>query len=119
MQIIGGMKLWGDFALSTRLNYHSGKPYTKIIGTYDDNGRIRPIYENPYNSRLPDYFSLNVKIAQELKFANNNSLEWSFEIMNITNHDNIASIEYDDNYNSEGKNKGLPLLPWFDLTYRF
>ena len=119
LQIIGGMKLWGDFALSTRLNYHSGKPYTKIIGTYDDNGRIRPIYENPYNSRLPDYFSLNVKIAQELKFANNNSLEWSFEIMNITNHDNIASIEYDDNYNSEGKNKGLPLLPWFDLTYRF
>lgn len=119
LQIIGGMKIWKNFALSTRLNYHSGKPYTKIIGTYDDNGRIRPEYEAPYSSRLPEYFSLNIKIAQEMQLLNNNLFEWSFEIMNITNHNNITSIEYDDNYNIKGNNKGLPLLPWFDLTYKF
>ena len=118
-QLIVGKKLWDNWALSTRLNYHSGKPYTKVIGTYSDDGRIRPIYEDPFNSRLPDYFSLNVKIAQEIKFANNESLEWSFEIMNLTNHENISDINYDDNYNITGYAKQLPLLPWFDVTYRF
>ncbi len=119
LQLIGGVKFWQNWALSTRVNYHSGAPYTKVIGTYDDAGRIRPIYEDPFNSRLPDYFSLNVKIAQEIKYADNTSLEWSFEIMNLTNHENISEIKYDDNYNQTGTYKQLPLLPWFDVTYRF
>jgi len=121
LQFIGGVKLWDNLALSTRMNYHSGSPYTKVIGTYAEaqTGRIRPVYEDPFNSRLPDYFSLNVKIAQETKYADNTSLEWSFEIMNITNHDNISEIDYDNNYNKIGTIKQLPLLPWFDLTYRF
>jgi outer membrane receptor for ferrienterochelin and colicin len=123
LQLIGGMRLWGNFALSTRLNYHSGKPYTKIIGTetinIDGENILKPIYGEEFASRLPDYFSLNVKIAQEIKLEKNESFEWSFEIMNITNHENITGIEYDDNYNKEGYSKSLPLLPWLDITYRF
>ncbi|MCW8837355.1 MAG: TonB-dependent receptor plug domain-containing protein [Thiovulaceae bacterium] len=119
LQLIGGMKIGDSWALSTRLNYHSGKPYTKVIGTYLDAGRVRPIYEEPFSSRLPTYFSLNIKIAQEQKLEKNSSFEWSFEIMNITNHDNISAITYDDNYNQDGVSKGLPLLPWIDLTYKF
>ncbi|QSZ42158.1 TonB-dependent receptor plug domain-containing protein [Sulfurimonas aquatica] len=119
LQLIAGKKFWDNWALSTRMNYHSGTPYTKVIGTYTDGTRVKPIYENPYSSRLPDYFSLNVKIAQEMKLAQGRSFEWSFEIMNITNNDNISDIIYDDNYNVTGSTKQLPLLPWFDLTYRF
>jgi outer membrane receptor for ferrienterochelin and colicin len=120
LQLIGGMKIGKSWALSTRINYHSGRLYDKVIGTYvDDNDIIRAIYEDPYSSRLPDYFSLNIKIAQELKLSKNESLEWSFEIMNLTNHENITAITYDDNYNKDGVSKGLPLLPWFDVTYRF
>jgi outer membrane receptor for ferrienterochelin and colicin len=120
LQLIGGMKIGNNWALSTRMNYHSGRPYTKIIdtSTYSD-GRLEPIEEEPNSSRLPSYFSLNVKIAQELKLSKNESLEWSFEIMNLTNHDNITAITYDDDYNKDGVSKGLPLLPWFDVTYRF
>jgi hypothetical protein len=119
LQFIVGKKLWNNWALSTRMQYHSGKPYTKVIGTYLDAGRVRPVYEDPFNSRLPDYFSLNVKIAQQLKLSKNESLEWSFEIMNLTNHENVSEINYDDNYNKTGYAKQLPLLPWFDVTYRF
>lgn len=121
LQLIGSMKLGGGLALSTRINYHSGAPYTKVIGTYVESGtgRVRPIYEDPFNSRLPDYFSLNLKIAQQIKYEDDTSFEWSFEIMNITNHENISDIRYDDNYNQVGYYKQLPLLPWFDLTYRF
>lgn len=119
LQLIVGMKIWGNYALSARINYHSGKPYEKVIGTYLDSTRVIPIYDDPSSSRLPDYFNLNVKIAQEKKLSKNESIEWSFEIMNLTNHDNITGINYDDNYNKEGVSKGLPLLPWFDVTYRF
>jgi len=123
LQLIAGKKFWDNWALSTRLNYHSGKPYTKVIGTYVDSSgttpRVRPIYEDPFSSRLPDYFSLNVKIAQEMKLARGSSFEWSFEIQNLTNNENISGVNYDDNYNVTGYAKQLPLLPWFDLVYRF
>jgi len=120
LQLIAGMRFWQDWLLSTRMNYHSGAPYTKVVSTYTDtSGRIRPIYERPNSSRLPDYFSLNVKIAQQLHFSGGTKLEWSFEIMNLTDHENISGIEYDDDYNEVGRYKQLPLLPWFDLTYYF
>ena len=119
LQLIAGKKFWENWAVSMRMDYHSGSPYTKVIGTYDDSGRIRPIYEDPFNSRLPDYFSLNLKIAQEVKVTKDQTLEWSFELMNLTNHENVSEINYDDNYNEDGYSKGLPFLPWFDLTYRF
>ncbi|WP_428738016.1 TonB-dependent receptor plug domain-containing protein [Sulfurimonas sp.] len=121
LQLIGSIRFWDDWALSTRLNYHSGAPYTKVIGTYTESGsgRVRPIYGDPFSSRLPDYFSLNLKISQEIKYPDKSSLEWSFEIMNLTNHENISDIKYDDNYNEIGYYKQLPLLPWFDVTYKF
>ena len=120
-QAIGGMRFWKNWLLSSRLNYHSGAPYTAVIGTKTEGGtgRVLPIYETPNSSRLPDYFSLNIKIAQEFKFASESSLEWSFELMNLTNHENISGIRYDDNYEEVGYYKQLPFLPWFDVTYRF
>ncbi len=123
-QVIAGMKFWDNWAFSTRVHYHSGAPYTKVEGTYIDNSdptapRVRPIYGESYAARLPDYFSLNVKIAQQIKFASSQELEWSFEIQNLTNHENITGIDYDDNYEVSGTSKSLPLLPWFDVTYRF
>lgn len=120
LQLIGGVRFAKDWLFSTRMNYHSGAPYTKVIATTPDpiNRRVLPVYDTPNSSRLPAYFSLNLKIAQQLHF-DHSKLEWSFEIMNITNHENISGITYDDNYNETGYAKQLPLLPWFDLTYYF
>jgi len=122
LQLIGGVRLWEDWLFSTRMNYHSGAPYTKVIGTYsdpNDPSRKLPVYETPNSSRLPDYFSLNIKVAQELRFSDGSRVAWSFELMNLTNHENISGINYDDDYNEVGYYKQLPLLPWFDLTYYF
>ncbi len=123
LQLIGGLRFWENWLFSTRLNYHSGAPYTKVTGTYTDpadpTNRKLPIYDTPNSSRLPDYFSLNLKIAQQLQFSGSTKLEWSFELMNVTNHENISAINYDDDYNEVGYYKQLPLLPWFDLTYYF
>jgi len=121
LQAVGAWRFANNWSLSTLAKYHSGKPYTEIIGTYTDtvvDGRVRPIYGESNAARLPDYFTLNVKIAQQIKFENS-ALEWSFEIMNLTNHENISDIRYDDDYNEIGYYKQLPLLPWLDITYRF
>ncbi len=118
LQAIGGWRFANNWSFSTLAQYHSGIAYSEVIDTYSDEGRIRPIYGETYGARLPDYFSLNLKIAQQLKFAHS-ELEWSFEIMNITNHENITDIRYNDDYTIEGYNQGFGLTTWFDVTYRF
>lgn len=119
-QMLGSVRFWDDWAFSVLTKYNSGKPYTPIVGTYTDStSRVRPIYGELFSERLPDYFTLNLKIAQQIALGGREQLTWSFELMNATNHRNVSSIRYDDNYNVEGYINQLPLLPWFDVTYRF
>jgi len=55
----------------------------------------------------------------QIKLSKSESLEWSFEIMNLTNNENVSGINYDEEYNVVGYKTQLPILPWFDVTYRF
>ncbi len=120
LQLIGGMKFWDNWALSSRMQYHSGLPYTEVVSaTLGSDGRWVADLGEISGKRLPDFFSLDIKIAQQIKFANKQELEWSFELMNITNHTNVTGINYDDKYKIKGYSTALPLLPWFDVTYRF
>jgi hypothetical protein len=124
LQLLGSYRFAKTWAFSTLVKYHSGTPYTQVTGTYLDesnpeNIRVRPIYADPFSSRLSDYFTLNVKVGQSIKLSASESIEWSFEIMNLTNHENVSELTYDDNYNVDGASKQLPLLPWFDVTYKF
>lgn len=123
-QLIGSWRFAPEWALSLLAKYNSGKPYTPVVGTYIDASdptkpRVRPLYGEPFSERLDDYFTLNIKIAQQVKIANGDRLEWSFELMNATNHRNISDILYDENYKIRGYVEQLPLLPWLDITYRF
>ncbi len=119
LQLLGGMRFWKTWSFSTLMKYHSGKPYTAIVGTYvDGTGRTRPLYGEPFGERLEDYFTLNLKIAQQRRVTGG-ELEWSFELMNVTNHGNVSGIRYDENYNKVGYYEELPFLPWIDITYRF
>lgn len=120
LQILGSVRFWDNWAFSMLTKYNSGKPYTPITGTYTDpTNRVRPVYGELFSERLPDYFTLNLKIAQQIALGGSEQLTWSFELMNATNHENVTDIRYDDNYNVEGYITQLPLLPWFDVTYRF
>lgn len=124
LQLLGSWRFAPTWAFSVLSKYSSGIAYTPVIGTYESscNGeaaRLRPIYGDPFSKRLDDYFTLNVKIAQELRFSGGSRLEWSFEVMNATNNENRSDILYNDDYTIKGYVTQLPLLPWFDVTYRF
>ncbi len=121
LQLMGSVRFLDNWAFSVLTKYASGKPYTPIVGTYEDpaDSRVRPVYGDLFSERLPDYFTLNLKLAQEIAMKDGSSLTWSFELMNATNHENVSEIRYDDDYRQEGYITQLPLLPWFDVTYRF
>ena len=123
LQLLGSWHFAPTWALSMLAKYNSGIPYTPVIGTYESDcsgeARIRPIYGEPFSKRLNDYFTLNLKIAQEIKLEGDTKLEWSFELMNATNNENRSDILYEDDYSIKGYVTQLPLLPWLDITYRF
>lgn len=121
LQMVGSVRFWDNWAFSILSKYSTGKLYTPVMGTYVDpvDRRIRPIYDDLFSKRLPDYFTLNLKIAQQIKLGRGSSISWSFELMNATNHQNVTDIRYDDNYDIKGYKEQLPLLPWLDVTYRF
>lgn len=128
LEMLGSYDWGGGWILSGRLRFHSGSPYTPITGTYqetytdtdgEEKTRTRPTYGEPFSARLPDYVNLGLKVAKTKKLASGNELEWSFELMNATNHDNVSNIKYDEEYNRDGYYYQLPLLPWFDVVYRF
>ena len=121
LQLLGSIRFADTWAFSTLFKYNSGKPYTPITGTYIDprDQRVRPIYGDPFSERLPDYLTLNIKIGQQINIGPSEQFQWSFELMNATNHVNVSDIRYDDNYRRIGYYKQLPLLPWLDFTLRF
>ena len=124
IQVMGSYLLKNDWKFSSLIKYHSGAYYTPVIGRYqytdsDGTTRWRPTYGSYLSGQLPDYFTLNLKISKTKYLSYDRSLEFSFEIMNITNHSNIDGIRYNDDYTEKEYESSMPLLPWFDVTYRF
>jgi hypothetical protein len=109
---------------SALMQYHSGKPFTPIVGTYefiDDDGstRLRPLYGRSCSDRLPGFFTLNLKTAYARPVNWGESLEMAFEIINATAHENVMGIEYDDEYQKEDYVTGIPFVPNFSITWHW
>ena len=125
LQLAGSYKLGEGWTVSTLAKYTSGRPYTPVIGTEPTTQVIdgvtvyTPVYGKTFSKRLPEYFALNLKIAKEKLYPDDTRLEYSFELMNATNHQNVVDIEYEADYSDYEYIYDLPMIPWFDVTYRF
>jgi len=89
--------------------YQSGKPYTEISKDGEE-----LIYSEPFSSRLPNYFQLNFKFGY--KGENWSS---SFEILNLTAHQNVENIIYSSDYSKKRFIYGKSIMPWFSFKYSF
>lgn len=126
LQINTNYRFNNGWRISGLFKYNDGAPYTPIIGTKDythTNGRTykSPIYGEPYSSRLASNLDLDIQIGKTFKYANNKSLEYSLELMNITSlfRKNISGISYNSNYEENGKYYQMGFLPALHLTYKF
>jgi len=134
-QVAASYDIGSGWLVSSLFKYQSGQLYTPIEGTvikqYSDNSIVDTyvdggttyytsvLSDDTYSQRLPDYYSLNLKISKTKKLKSGNILEYSFELMNATNHINIIRYTVDKKTGAIESLNDLPILPWFDVTYRF
>ena len=114
-----------NWRVSSLFRFNSGRPYTPVTAIekaeYQGQSYNRPIYGKPYSKRMPNNFDLDIQVGKTFKYANNKSLEYSIELMNVNAlfKKNIESYRYDDEYQRDGEYEQMGFLPAFHITYRF
>ncbi|MDO8988910.1 MAG: TonB-dependent receptor [Sideroxyarcus sp.] len=97
--LVGTYKLSEAWSLGGKWNYHSGTPYTPVVGTsgtYTD-GRPIPVYAAVNSGTLPVYHRLDLRLDRNYVF-NRWKLNTYFELNNVYQRKNIVGYSYDPTY---------------------
>ena len=125
LQVSTNYKFDNGWRVSSFLKYNDGSTYTPIVSTkdYQVDGKTykAPIYGEPYSARLPSNFDLDIQVGKTIKYAKGQSLEFSLEFMNINAllRENVAGIEYNDDFEKDGEYHQMGFLPAFHINYKF
>ncbi len=79
-------------SVNTRTSLLGGKRVVPL--KQQPNGNFTPDYTHAYEERLPDYFRIDLNIAMKQNFRLW-SMEWFFELSNLTNHKNVGTKYFD------------------------
>jgi hypothetical protein len=117
--IVNLVALWKQserWQYGAKLSYHSGSPYTPIVGTgfYAD-GRVRPIYGDINSQRLPAYHRLDLRADWKVS----PKLTAYFELINAYGRKNLAGYNYSPDYKTREPVYQLPTLPSIGVQYTF
>ncbi|MBI4808697.1 MAG: TonB-dependent receptor [Nitrosomonadales bacterium] len=97
--LVGTFKLSEAWSFGMKWNYHSGTPYTPILGTsgsYPD-GRPIPVYAGVNSGTLPVYHRLDLRVDRNYVF-DRWKLSTYFELNNVYQRKNIVGYSYDPAY---------------------
>jgi hypothetical protein len=97
-------------------SFHTGSPYTPIIGTgfYSD-GRVRPLYGDINSNRLPAYHRLDLRADWKISPG----FTAYFELINAYARKNLSGYSYSADYKTREPVYQLGALPSFGLQYTF
>lgn len=117
-----------QWELSTRWNFGTGFPFTKVTGFYEElpynnidfdpyteSGYLGILYDELNTGQMPTYHRLDIDIKRKFYFSENVLLEANFGITNVYNRENIFYI---DIVSAESIYQ-LPLMPSLGLTLSF
>ena len=110
---------WEIFA---NWNYHSGNRITFPSHYIEDENGRRYLYDQPYNTRLPDYHRLDVGLDYAKTFSGGRRFRMNLSVYNAYNHLNasLAFLETDKDGHFSGMAYGLvPIIPTLTFTYQF
>lgn len=112
LNAVASYKPGGGWELGARLQVASGRVYSPVIGaTYDaDEGDYDPVYGPARSARLPTYFQVDLR-AEKTWLFNTWSLGLYLDIINVTNAENVESIEYDYRYRESAPVTSYPIVP--------
>jgi TonB dependent receptor/TonB-dependent Receptor Plug Domain len=113
---VGSYKLNDRWSFGAKWSYHTGQPYTPVVGTgtFPD-GRAKPIYGEINSQRVPAYHKLDLRA--DAKWTPN--FTSYFELINAYNRKNVAGYTYSADYTKRDPVYQLPLLPSFGVQYSF
>lgn len=97
-------------------SYHTGSPYTPIVGSYvDTDGRTRPVHGELNGERLPPYHRLDLRADWKL------SPRYSFfgEVINAYARKNLSGYSYSADYSQRKPVTQLPFLLSFGVLLKF
>lgn len=118
--LVGRYRLSGEWTVSTKWTFHTGNPYTPLLGTngtYPD-GRPRPLYGDINSARLPNYHRLDLRFDRTVVY-DTWKMNTFFEIINAYAHKNLAGYNYGPNYDRMEPVYQLPFLPTFGIEAEF
>lgn len=107
-----------DFKVGLGVNWHSGRAYTTPSANQVNNNLFIE-YDNPNNSRLPDYFRTDISAIYKFNLSKGIKAEFGASVWNVFNRSNIINRYYTFNANNtivEIDNKSLKLTP--NLSFR-
>lgn len=99
--LVGKYKLDEDWSFGLKWNYHSGSPYTPIVGTsgnYPD-GRFIPRYAGINSGTLPVYHKLDLRVDRYM-VMDHWKMNAYLELNNVYRRKNIAGYTYNADYSS-------------------
>ncbi len=118
--LVGNYKLSEAWSFGMKWNFHSGSPYTPIVGTagtYVD-GRPIPVYAAVNSGTLPVYHRLDLRVDRNYVF-DRWKLKTYFELNNIYQRKNVVGYSYNGSYTSKDPVYAFVLPFSFGVTGEF
>jgi outer membrane receptor protein involved in Fe transport len=114
--LVGQYKLNDTWQFGAKWSFHSGSPYTPVIGTsrFPDN-RISPIYGPINSARYSPYHRLDLRADWKV----NKQFSTYAEIINAYARKNLAGYQYSVDYKTKEPVYQLPIFPSIGLQYTF
>lgn len=100
--LVGNYKLSDNWSFGMKWAYHSGTPYTPIVGTSGTyaNGAAIPVYAPVNSGTLPVYHRLDLRMDRHYVF-NTWKMNTYFELNNVYQRQNIVGYSYNGNYTTK------------------
>ncbi|MET0072796.1 MAG: TonB-dependent receptor [Candidatus Thiodiazotropha lotti] len=116
--LVGNYHINSKWELGAKWWYHSGAPYTPIIGSTEDtmrDDRYRPVYGDINSERMPNYHRLDLRLSR--RFSDNTAAY--VELINAYGKKNVSGYEYNADYSDRDPIYQLPMLISFGVRSSF
>lgn len=114
--LVGQYRQSDAWTWGARWSYHTGSPYTPVVGTgvYPD-GRTKPVYGAINSLRVPAYHRLDLRLDRKVspRFTH------YVELINAYNRKNVSGYSYSPDYTTREESYQLPVLVSFGIQYAF
>jgi len=116
LAFVGEYRLSEAFKLGARYSFHTGSPYTPVVGTGTwPDGRLRPVYGGIDSVRLPTYQRLDLRLERRIR----KGFTIYTEAINATGHRNVEDLLYSADYSSHKDVTQLPRMVSAGVHYDF